>query len=151
MRANALLIATALALAAAPALAEERGTPAQAQALAERAAKRIAEIGAEQAIKEFNDPAGGFVLGDIFPFVYAPDGKTECCSNMRALVGRDARSFKDSDGKEFGKEIINLANERGTGWVSYRMTNPVTRKIEDKVTYIIKVDGYIVGVGAYRQ
>jgi hypothetical protein len=36
--------------------------------------------------------------------------------------------MKDVEGKEFGKEIVELAKTKGSGWVEYRMTNAATKK-----------------------
>lgn len=58
--------------------------------------------------------------------------------------------MKDVEGKEFGKEIIDVAKSSGTGWVEYRMTNPVTRKVGLKRSWVIGMgDGYVLFVGAF--
>lgn len=146
---------TALALALAwviawPLYANAQGTPAEAQALAERAAAHMTEVGPKQAIEDFNDPNGKFVDRDLFVVVYDPDRKVASSNGVKAYLGRDATRFVDADGNEFGKAIIATAEKSGTGWVEYRMTNPVTMKVELKRSYVIKVGDYIVFVGAYR-
>jgi cytochrome c len=147
-----LIAAAGLAalLATSAGLAQERHTPDEAKALAERAARHIGEVGPRQAIADFNDPANGYLIGELFPFAYNAEGIAICCYPMRALVGHDAKNFRDSDGKAFGQEIIATANAQGSGWVEYRMTNPQSRKLEDKVSYVIKAGDVIVGVGVYK-
>jgi cytochrome c len=88
-------------------------------------------------------------VDDLFPFAYSDDGIVLCCNPLHALVGRDAKSFRDSGGKAFGQEMIATVHGQGSGWVEYRMTNPRSRKIEDKVSYVIRVGDVIVGVGVY--
>jgi cytochrome c len=139
----------ALLLAAGPAVGQERGTPDQAKALVEKAAVRMKEVGVEKAFAAFNDPDGGFLDRDLFVFAYSPDGKIICTPRLPTLLGRDATALKDVDGKEFGKEIIAVA-AGGGGWIEYRMTNPVTKKVEPKKTYAVKVGDYVLGVGAYN-
>jgi signal transduction histidine kinase len=57
--------------------------------------------------------------------------------------------MKDVEGKEFGKEIIALAKTNGSGWVDYRMTNPVTKKVAQKKSWVIGTGGYVLFVGAF--
>jgi hypothetical protein len=43
-----------------------------------------------------------------------------------------------------------LAKTKGSGWVNYSWTNPVTKKVGPKTTYIQVVDGYWVGCGYFK-
>jgi len=36
------------------------------------------------------------------------------------------------------------------GWVEYKWQNPVSKAIEAKATYVVRVGQYSVGVGAYK-
>jgi hypothetical protein len=139
-----LLIATGV-----PGLAEERGTPEQAQALADRALLHMQQVGAEAAIKDFNDPKGAYVDRDLFVIVYDPNGTI--MTGVPALLGKNARSLTDVTGKEFGKEIIDAAHTKDGSWVEYRMTNPATKKVEQKTSYVRRYDEYVVFVGAYKS
>jgi cytochrome c len=136
------------ALAATPALADDRGTPEQAKILLEKAAAHFKDVGADKAMADFNDTKAGYQDRDLFVFVYAADGKLLCVPGIPALLGRDATLAKDVDGKEYGKAIIAAANAGG-GWTEYRMTNPATKKVEPKKTYSVKVGDYTLGSGAY--
>lgn len=145
--------ALALALASFVALSSQataQGTPAEAQALAERAAAHMIAVGPAQALADFNDPNGKFVDRDLFVVTYDPDRKVVSSVFVKAYLGRDATRFVDADGTEFGNEIIATAEKLGRGWVQYRMTNPTTMKVELKSSYVIKVGDYILFVGAYR-
>jgi signal transduction histidine kinase len=59
--------------------------------------------------------------------------------------------MKDVEGHLFGQEIIDLARTKGSGWVDYRMTNPATRKIAQKTSWVVRVDDYVLFVGAYKS
>jgi hypothetical protein len=139
----ALFLGLALAM---PAMADDRGTPDEAKALTEKAAAHMRAVGPEKAMADFNDPAGGFRDRDLFVVTYRKDGKVMTSPGVPALVGRDANTFKDVDGKEFGKELL-ASNGK---WVEYRMTSPATKKVEQKTSYVVKVDDYSVFVGAYK-
>ena len=135
--------------ATAPGMAEERGTPEQAQALADRALLHMQQVGPEAAIKDFNDPKGAYVDRDLFVIVYDPTGTI--MTGIPALIGKNARSLTDVTGKEFGKEIIDAAHKTDGSWVEYHMTNPVTKKVETKTSYVHRFDEYVVFVGAYKS
>jgi len=144
-------IGAALLLAAAvPGAAQERGTPQQAQALTDRAVLHMREVGPETAIKDFNDPKGSYVDRDLFVIVYDPDGIAKASALIPVLIGKNAKSLTDVTGKEFGKEIINAARTKDGSWVEYHMTDPATKKVEKKTSYIRRFDDYVVFVGAYE-
>ena len=136
-------------LSMAPALAQERGTPEQAQALCDRAVVHMMKVGPETAIKDFNDPKGGYIDHDLFVIVYDPNGTI--MTGVPALIGKNARSLTDVTGKEFGKDIIAAAHKQDGSWVEYHMTNPTTKKVKSKTSYVRKFDDYVVFVGAYKS
>jgi cytochrome c len=140
-----------LLLAALPAYAADRGTPDEAKALAEKAAVHFKDVGVDKAIADFVKPDGGYVDRDLFVVVYSPDNKVMASYGIPALQGKDATTMKDTDGKEFGKAIIAAGKSGTPGWVEYRMTNPLTKKIEAKRSYVIQVGDYVVFVGAYAS
>ncbi len=143
-------VALVLGLAAS-AFAQERGTAEEAKALAEKAAAHLLRVGPEKALADFDDPAGGFRDRDLFVVVYNPQRIVVSAAGNPAFVGRDATLFKDTDGKEFGKEIIAAATSaKGAGWVEYRMNSPLSRKVEQKASYVVMAGDYIVLVGIYK-
>ena len=133
-----------------PSLSYGQGTPAEAQAMAERAAAHMLQVGPHQALADFNNPNGAFRDRNLFVVTYDPSRHVASSVGVPAYLGRDATHFVDADGKEFGKAIITMAETAGKGWVDYRMTNPETRKVELKHSYVIKVGDYILFVGTYQ-
>jgi len=132
-----------------PALTQERGTPDQAKALCDRALLHLREVGPEIAIKDFNDAKAGYIDHDLFVIVYDPNGTI--MTGVPALIGKDARSLTDVTGKEFGKDIITAAHTTDGSWVQYHMTNPATKKVELKTSYVRRFEDYVVFVGAYTS
>src|SRR5579883_144095 len=147
---SGLITAALSLLLAVSAFAADRASPDDAKVLAEKAAAHFRDVGAEKAIADFMNPQGGYVDRDLFVVVYSPEGKI-LSGMIPALVGKDATTLKDVDGKEFGKEIIAKAKAEKSGWVEYRMTNPATKKIEAKASYLVQVGEYVVFVGAYKS
>jgi len=81
--------------------------------------------------------------------VYDPANKIQGSYGIPVLRGKDATALKDVDGKEFGKDIIALAKNGGSGWIEYRMTNPVTKKVALKRSWVIGLGDYVLFVGAF--
>jgi cytochrome c len=81
--------------------------------------------------------------------VYDPSGTI--MTGVAAPIGKDAHNLTDVTGKEFGKAIIDAAHTKDGSWVEYHMTNPRTRKVEEKTSYVRRFDDYVVFVGAYKS
>jgi hypothetical protein len=131
--------------------AAEPATRDEAKALGDKAAEHLAKVGLETAIADFNNPSAGFIDRELFVAVIGPDHKLLAAYGTSVLVGRDTTTFKDSDGKEFDNEIFALAMSKGSGWVDYRMTNPLSKKLERKFSWVRRVGDYVVFVGAYQS
>jgi signal transduction histidine kinase len=146
----AVLVALS-AIIAMPVMAQERGTLADAKAMAEKAAAHLIAVGPEKAIADFERPDGGFREHDLFVVVYNPQHIVVSAIGNPNFVGRDATQFIDTEGKEFGKAIIATGQSpTGAGWVTYRMSSPLTHKVELKTSYVVKAGDYVVLVGAYK-
>lgn len=126
------------------------GTAAEAEAMVKKAAAYLKENGKEKALKEFTDGTR-FKKDDLYIFALDPKGLTIAHGGNPKLVGKDMIGLKDASGKLFIKEIVDGANSKGSGWADYKWTNPVTKKIEDKSTYFMKVDDVILGCGIYKK
>jgi signal transduction histidine kinase len=58
--------------------------------------------------------------------------------------------LRDTDGKYFVKERVQIAKTTGKGWQDYKFMNPVSRQIEPKSMYLQKYEDFIVGCGIYK-
>jgi hypothetical protein len=140
-----MLVGTQLAATAA-----SNGTPDEAKAMVEKAAKLLSTDGSDKAFPVFDDPQGPFVDRDLYVFVLNYDGVTVAHGANKALIGKSLLNVKDADGKAFIQDIIALSKDKGEGWVDYKWPNPTTKKVEAKSSYIKKVGDLIVGVGVYK-
>ena len=140
-------VAVCVPALASPASAGDKGTPVEAQALLDKAAKAMGE-GEAKALAAFNDPKGGFVDRDLYVFCFDAGGKITAHRDAK-MVGVDATTLKDPDGKEIGKAMMETA-KKGGGTVEYRWPNPVSQKVEAKVSFIKKAGSQSCGVGAYK-
>lgn len=121
-----------------------------AVALVKAAVADVKEHGKEKALANIQDPKGKFVKGELYVFAYDMKGTIIAHPTNPKLVGKDMTEVKDADGKYFTKEFLATANGPGKGWVDYRWTNPVSKKIEPKSTYLEKVGDIFVGCGIYK-
>ena len=135
-------------LAGGVATAEDRGTPKEAQALLERAVALVESEGEEKALEAFNDRNGGFVDRDLYVFCMGPEYKITAHVDF-GMRGVDVATLKDPDGKEIGREMIEIAKSGG-GSIEYRWVNPVTKEVEPKISFLKPAGGQFCGVGAYK-
>ena len=132
-----------------------QGTAADAKAMLE---KTVAALKADKAktLDMINKGEGGFLQGDIYPFCSnVSDDKIVAVGNPNAkrLLGRDARTLKDSTGKAYGQEMYAAASkpEGQITEVSYMFAKPGADTTPvPKVSYLTKVDDLICGVGYYK-
>lgn len=125
------------------------GTAAEAKAMVEKGATYLKANGKDKAFKEFTEGTQ-FKKEDLYVFVIDMKGITLAHGGNPKLVGKDMSGLKDADGKLFIKDMIDGASGKGSGWSDYKWTNPVTKKIDPKSTYFLKVDDVILGCGIYK-
>lgn len=146
-----ILISVNFLLSASAWADDAKGSQAEAKALAEKAAAHVKGVGAEKAFQDFmNDPK----WKDRDLYVYSGDfsGKLTSHGASKGLVGKDLLELKDSTGFQLTKGLIDVAKNKGSGWLDYTWTHPTTKKFEAKTAYVIRIagaDGY-VAVGVYK-
>ena len=128
----------------------KHGSKSEAEAMVHKAIAYIKANPHEKALKDISDPAGKFVEGDLYVFVYDITGKCVAHGGNPKMVGKDLIDLKDADGKAFVKERVEIARDKGKGWQNYKWSNPVTKQIEEKTAYVEKTGDFIVGCGAYK-
>ncbi|HYM35516.1 MAG TPA: cache domain-containing protein, partial [Steroidobacteraceae bacterium] len=67
------------------------------------------------------------------------------------VLNYDSRNTKDQDGREYMREMIDLARSAGDGWVEYKNNHPITGEEMVKMSYLKRVGDVCVGCGAYRN
>ncbi len=147
----AVSLAVLLMVAGGAAIAAEFGTQPEAEALVKKAIAEIKASGKDKAFAEISNPKGKFVDRDLYIFVYDITGKCVAHGFNQKMIGKDLAEVKDSDGKFYVKERIEIAKTKGKGWQDYKYTNPLSKKIENKTAYIERIDDMIVGCGVYKK
>jgi hypothetical protein len=131
--------------------AENVGTPDEAKAMLERGVVFYKANGKDKFLAEVNNPKGQFVDRDLYIAVWTLDGIRIGHPHNPKLLGTSVLDAIDFDGKAYGKEIIETAKTAGSGAVTYKFTEPTTKKLAEKTTYVVKVDDIVLGCGAYKQ
>jgi hypothetical protein len=135
-------------LAAAIVPGGDKGTPQEARALLGRAVALVKSVGEEKALAIFNDRNGPFVDRDLYVFCMGREYKITAHIDV-GMRGVDVATLKDPDGKEIGRTMIDLA-KKGGGSLEYRWVNPVSKKVESKITFLEPAGDQVCGVGAYK-
>src|SRR5258706_9532653 len=130
--------------------AGERGTPAEAKAMLDKAVAHYKAVGRKQALADFNAKKAPFSDRDLYVFCIGSDRSMVANGGYPSWGGQSVDGLKDANGKLFGKSLIDAAAPAGGGSVLYPHINPVSRKPQPKVSFVQKVGQDVCGVGAYK-
>ncbi|MCX5854075.1 MAG: cache domain-containing protein [Deltaproteobacteria bacterium] len=103
------------------------------------------------ALAEYTNPNGQFVQDEMYLYALNPRGTMLAHGVNEKFVGEEFVDIKDYDGKSFIREIVDVANSTGSGWVEYKWYNPVTKEVLPKMVYFKKVDDLIICSGVYKE
>ncbi|MDP3672285.1 MAG: cache domain-containing protein [Telluria sp.] len=148
----ALMIGAACAVAApaAPAPASDKATAKEAETMVKKAVEYLRAQGKDKALLEMSNKKGLFVDRDLYLSVYKFDGTNVAHGANEKMIGKNFLELKDSDGKEYVRERMELAKAKGKFWQDYKFVNPVSKKIEPKAMYCERADDLIVCGGIYK-
>jgi cytochrome c len=132
------------------AIAAEKGTAAEAEAMVQKAIDYYKANGKDKTLAEISNPKGQFIQGDLYLFVWDMNGVVIAHGTNPKLIGKDMSQLKDVDGVRFVYDGVQLAKTQGKGWVDYKWSNPTTQKVEAKSTYVVKVDDMVFCCGIYK-
>jgi cytochrome c len=144
----AALLAT---VAACPALAQDKATAPEAEAMVKKAVAFISSDGVEKAYAEFVNKQGQFTDRDLYIVVYGLDGKVLAHGANAKLIGKDLMDAQDVDGVYYVRERVEKAKAEGKFWQDYKFTNPTSKKIEPKRMYCERVGETAVCGGIYKS
>ena len=143
------MIAISAMLIGLPASAAETVTAKEAEAMVKKGVAFIKANGKEKGYNEITRQSQ-FKDRDLYLVVYGLDGTPVAHGANEKMVGRNLIELKDTDGKEFVRERMELAKSKATFWQDYKFTNPVTRKVEPKTMYCERLDATVVCGGIYK-
>ena len=127
--------------------AAEGATAKEVKAKCQEAAKLLSEKG-EAVMPEFNK-RGKWDWKDSYVFVYNMKGDIIGHPLMPHLRNKSALGLKDAKGKLIGVDFLAIAkSKKGHGWTEYWWPKPDQKEPSLKISYIMKVPGKDMFVGA---
>lgn len=128
--------------------ASKFGTKQEAVDMVKRVVQMFNTAGAEKTFDAIKNKK--FLDRDLYPFVINMKAVMVVHARAKAMNGKDTWWLPDADGKYIGQEMIKILKKQSSGWMHYKWPNPITGKIDRKVSYIERLGNqYIVGVGVY--
>ena len=121
-----------------------------AMELVKKAVAHTKSVGIAQANRDFEDPKGGFIIGDAYVYTIDFAGTRLASGADPSLKGENILDLRDVDGRLCMRDIVHIVKTRGKGWYDYKWLHPRTRAIEMKSVYFEAVDGMIVISGIYK-
>ena len=100
-------------------------------------------------LKEIMNDNGNFKRGELYFYAYDFEGTVLSHGSNPKLVGKNLINFEDKTGFKLIAALRDTA-AAGGGWVEYYWENPVSKKMEKKIGYVVKLDGTCwFGSGTY--
>jgi cytochrome c len=130
--------------------AADRGTPAEAKAMLEKAVDHYKAVGRKQALADFNAKKSPFYDRDLYVVCFDSNRTILANGAFPQYVGVSADMLKDAHGNSVGRQGWEVARKSGQGSVQYDWINPMTHRTEPKVTFFAKAGDDVCGVGAYN-
>ncbi len=127
-----------------------KGTLTEAKAMVKKGVAYLKSHGRERALEDFSNLNGRFRDLDLYLIVFSMDGKVLAHGWDKEVIGKNVMGLKDADGKEFMKELLDIAAQKGKGRVEYKYMNPISKKVETKATFFKKLGDMVVASGAYK-
>jgi len=129
------------------AVGEDRATVDEAKAMALKAAE-FARQSPMQAIADFNT-SPKWRDRDLYVVTFDKNVVISANAALPAMVGKSMKDLKDVEGKPFTQDMLAVKDE---GWVEYKWKNPSNGTVEQKASYVVRVnDNLVVLVGAYKK
>ncbi len=128
----------------------QQGTADEAIALVDRAVARYSVSSREAFLPGITDPSQSFYDRDMYVFALDGAGSYLAFGGNPSKVGTKVQDIPGVDGQALLNAIIEQA-EAGGGWVEYDIVNPLTSRVQTKISYVVKVDQWYLGCGVYKS
>ena len=133
-------------------VSKDFGTEEEAMSMLERAVNLI-NYNKIYALNIFTERTGGFNFKDLYPFCADESG---ILTGHPFNVGFDLLTFIDSDGKNVGKEFLQVAQVGKINKVTFKITYPkdtikTKNKEYEKTALVTKVSDQICAVGYHNN
>ena len=129
----------------------QQGTADEARALVERAATHRRRCSSRDAfLRDLTAVDQGFFDRDMYVFVLDRNGSYLAFGGNPVKVGTRVQDIAGIDGQGLLNAIMDKA-DNGSGWVEYNIANPLTGKVQTKMSFVQPIDGLYLGCGVYKH
>jgi methyl-accepting chemotaxis protein len=125
-----------------------QGTAEEAVTMVERAQQHYQKHG-QRALPEFNAAGGDFIDRDLYLFGIDDKGVYRVFGGQPAKVSTRMQDVAGIDGTELVRKIKTCVADGG-GWVEYNFSNPVSGKVQPKMSYVMRCGELNLGCGVYK-
>jgi methyl-accepting chemotaxis protein len=126
-----------------------QGTTDEAQRLVARAVACYKANG-PAALAQITAGANEYADRDMYVFALDRSGAYRAFAGQPAKVGRLIQDLPGVDGPRLMRDVAERL-ERGSGWIDYEITNPVSGQVEYKTSYIEPVaPDLVLACGVYK-
>ncbi len=112
-----------------------------------------AEKSGRDAFRLFHDPTGPYLAKDAYIFAIDSKGVEVVNPAFPNLEGRNNLELRDTQGKLLTREILQVTQTKGTGWVDYMWPKPGDNVSTLKSAYVAKAnvggEWMAIGCGVY--
>jgi methyl-accepting chemotaxis protein len=129
----------------------QQGSADEAIELVARAAAHRRHSGSRESfLRQITDPSQGFHDRDMYVFVLDANGAYLAFGGNPSKVGTRVQDIAGIDGQGLVNDIINQAHIE-PGWVEYDITNPLTGRVQTKMSFVQQIDDCYLGCGVYKN
>jgi cytochrome c len=134
-----------------PAYGSDHPSKEEVVKFVEEGLKYAKENGKEAFLKEIINPTGSFKRGELYFYAYDFNGVVLAHGAKPDLVGKNLINMTDVKGQKMIEALRDTA-AKGCGWVEFSWQNPVSKKVESKLGYVVKLDDTCwFGSGTYLE
>ncbi len=127
-----------------------QGTADQARQMVFDAMTHIRSAGLNQAMQDFHDKQGHFIDRDLYVFIFDRAGYYQVHGAMPEKDGTALHAIAGLDADKLVADAWDVCEQEQGGWVNYTITNPVTREVQAKTSYVMPLDdNRLIGCGCY--
>jgi len=106
-----------------------------------------------QMMRDFCQDVRFFADNSGYLMIYDMDGNCIAHGTRPEIQGLNRMDHQDSKGMFNVQEMVKIAQEKGSGWLTYYYQNPSDGKDEQKHSYVMRIPGtdYWMAAGYYEK
>lgn len=129
----------------------QQGTADEAIELVEKARQAYNGIHSKTAfLSQLSNPQNAFYDKDMYVFALDDDGHYLAFGGQPSKVNTRVQDIPGIAGQQLVDNIIRQASQR-PGWVEYDISNPLTGKVQTKMSFVQQLDDFYIGCGVYKS